>query len=161
MVDVDGPEVLMSNEVMSVAHLVEYQIGGIVSRQLVKKQAGNVTAFAFDTGQELSKHTSPFDALIEVVEGEAEISLSGQVHRVREGEMILLPAYLPHAVKARSRFTSALSRGAGEGAFCNVAIAARAAFATDTWLPKWLISLSFSMARNRGNDSLAPSDSNA
>ena len=98
-------DVLMSNDdqVMAVARLVEYQVGGIVSRQLVKKNAGNVTAFAFDASQELSEHTSPFDALIEVVEGEAEISLSGQPHRVRHGEMILLPANVPHAVKAVSR----------------------------------------------------------
>jgi quercetin dioxygenase-like cupin family protein len=101
----------MSNEdhVMAVARLVDYQVGGIVSRQLVKKNGGNVTAFAFDAGQELSEHTSPFDALIEVVEGEAEISLAGQPHRVRQGEMIALPANVPHAVTAVSRFKMLLT----------------------------------------------------
>ena len=96
-------------QVMSVTALVEYQPGGIVSRQLVKKTAGNVTAFAFDAGQELTEHTSPFDALVEVVDGEAEISLSGQAHRVRCGETILLPANVPHAVKATARFKMLLT----------------------------------------------------
>jgi quercetin dioxygenase-like cupin family protein len=94
---------------MSVTTLVEYQAGGIVSRQLVKKAAGNVTAFAFDAGQELTEHTSPFDALVEVVDGDAEIGLSGRAHRLRAGEMILLPANIPHAVKAVSRFKMILT----------------------------------------------------
>ena len=95
--------------VMSVTTLVEYQAGGIVSRQLVKKAAGNVTAFAFDAGQELTEHTSPFDALVEVVDGHAEIGLAGQAHHLRAGEMILLPANIPHAVKAVSRFKMILT----------------------------------------------------
>jgi quercetin dioxygenase-like cupin family protein len=96
-------------QVMSVTALVDYQAGGIVSRQMVKKAAGNVTAFAFDAGQELTEHTSPFDALVAVVDGDAEISLAGQAHRVRAGEMILLPAHVPHAVKAVSRFKMILT----------------------------------------------------
>jgi quercetin dioxygenase-like cupin family protein len=92
-----------------VARLVEYQAGGIVSRQVLKKAAGNVTAFAFDAGQELAEHTSPFEALIEVVEGDAEISVAGRAHRVAGGEMILLPASVPHAVKAVSRFKMLLT----------------------------------------------------
>lgn len=94
---------------MSVATLVAYQPGGIVSRQIVKKATGNVTAFAFDAGQELTEHTSPFDALVEVVDGEAEIAVSGKVSRVRSGEMLLLPANVPHAVKAVSRFKMVLT----------------------------------------------------
>jgi quercetin dioxygenase-like cupin family protein len=94
---------------MSVTALVAYQTGGIVSRQVIKKATGNVTAFAFDAGQELTEHTSPFDALVEVVDGDAEISLSGEIHRVRSGEMILLPANIPHAVKAVSRFKMLLT----------------------------------------------------
>ena len=94
---------------MAVVRLVEYQTGGIVSRQLVKKAAGNVTAFAFDAGQELTEHTSPFDALIEIVEGEAEISVSGQAHQVTARHMIFLPANVPHAVRAVSRFKMLLT----------------------------------------------------
>ena len=97
------------SQVMSITALVEYQPGGIVSRPLLKKAAGNVTAFAFDAGQELTEHTSPFDALVEVVDGEAEIALAGQVHHVRTGEVILLPANIPHAVKAVARFKMLLT----------------------------------------------------
>jgi quercetin dioxygenase-like cupin family protein len=92
-----------------VAGLVDYQTGGIVSRQVIKKATGNVTAFAFDAGQELTEHTSPFEALVHVVDGEAEISVAGQVRRVRAGEMILLPANVAHAVKAASRFKMMLT----------------------------------------------------
>lgn len=95
--------------VLSLAGLVEYQAGGIVSRQLLKKPSGNVTLFAFDDGQELSEHTSPFDALVHVLEGEADVSLSGQAHRVRGGEMVLLPAHVPHAVKSVTRFKMSLT----------------------------------------------------
>jgi quercetin dioxygenase-like cupin family protein len=98
-----------NSDVMSVTALVDYQPGGIVSRQMVKKATGNITAFAFDAGQELTEHTSPFDALVQVVDGDAEISLSGQAHRVHAGEMILLPANVPHAVKAVSRFKMLLT----------------------------------------------------
>jgi quercetin dioxygenase-like cupin family protein len=101
--------VAIEPEVMSVVRLVEYQAGGIVSRQLVKKAAGNVTAFAFDAGEELSEHTSPFDALVEVVEGQAEVVIAGRSHRLAAQEMILLPANVPHAVKAASRFKMILT----------------------------------------------------
>ena len=97
------------NQVLRVVDLVSYQNGGIVSRQLVKKTAGNVTVFAFDAGQELTEHTSPFEALIEVVDGEATITIAGQPHTVRQGEMIVLPANVPHAVKAEKRFKMLLT----------------------------------------------------
>jgi len=98
-----------SDVVMSVTALVDYQSGGIVSRQILKKSAGNITAFAFDAGQELAEHTSPFEALVEVVEGDAEIAIAGRAHRVHAGEMVRLPAGIPHAVKAVSRFKMLLS----------------------------------------------------
>lgn len=91
-----------------VAELVNYQEGAIVSRELVKKPTGNVTIFAFDEGQGLSEHTAPFDALVEVVEGEAEIQISGHPHALKAGELILMPAGEPHAVKALSRFKMVL-----------------------------------------------------
>jgi quercetin dioxygenase-like cupin family protein len=93
----------------NVAAAIEYQTGGVVSRQLLKKPAGNVTLFAFDEGQELTEHTSPFDALLHVIDGEAEVSIAGVPHRVLAGEMILLPAARPHAVKAPMRFKMVLT----------------------------------------------------
>jgi len=95
--------------VASLAGMVDYQPGGIVSRQLLKKPAGNVTLFAFDQHQELAEHTSPFDALVLVIDGESEISVAGEPHLVRGGETILLPAQVPHAVKAVSRFKMLLT----------------------------------------------------
>jgi len=89
--------------------LVGYQDGAIVSRAIVKKPTGNVTLFALDEGQGLSEHTAPFDALVQIVEGEAEIIISGQPHHVRAGEMILMPAGQPHALKALQRFKMILT----------------------------------------------------
>jgi quercetin dioxygenase-like cupin family protein len=86
------------------ADLVEYQPGAVVSRTLIKKNSGTVTAFAFDAGEGLSEHTSPFDALVLMVDGEAEISISGKAHRIKAAEMLMLPAHQPHAVKALTRF---------------------------------------------------------
>lgn len=93
----------------NVAGLVDYQAGGIASRQVVKKPGGNVTLFAFDAGQELTEHTSPFDALAHVLEGEADIAIAGQAHRVRAGEILLMPANIPHAVTAVARFKMLLT----------------------------------------------------
>lgn len=100
---------LETSQVLRVADLVSYQDGGIVSRQLVKKTTGNITAFAFDAGQELTEHTSPFEALVEAVEGEATIAIAGRPHSVRQGEMIVLPASVPHAVRAETRFKMLLT----------------------------------------------------
>ena len=84
--------------------LVEYQPGSVVSRTLIKKSAGTITAFAFDTGEGLSQHTAPYDALILGVDGTAEISIGKVVHRVSAGQLLKLPAGEPHAVKAITRF---------------------------------------------------------
>ena len=94
--------------VETLAGLVAYQPGSVVSRQLVKQPAGNVTLFAFAEGEGLSEHTAPFDALVFVVEGEAEISLAGTPHRVRAGELLRMPAQQPHAVRAVQRFKMVL-----------------------------------------------------
>jgi quercetin dioxygenase-like cupin family protein len=96
-------------QVAGVSEHVQYQDGAVVSREIVKKPAGNVTLFAFDEGQGLSEHTAPFDALVQVVEGEAEITVSGEPHRVRNGEMILMPAGRPHALRALTRFKMILT----------------------------------------------------
>ena len=84
--------------------LVDYQIGYIVSREIIKKPTGTVTLFAFDRDQGLSEHTAPFDALVCILDGEAEISISGNAHHLREGDMITMPAGQPHALKALARF---------------------------------------------------------
>ena len=91
-------------QVVKLADLVAYQNEAVVSRTLVNTRAGTVTAFAFDEGQGLSEHTAPYDALVIVVEGEVEVKISGLAHTVKEGEMILMPANKPHALKAVTRF---------------------------------------------------------
>lgn len=89
--------------------LVEYQSGAVVSRALVDVNSGTVTAFAFDEGQGLSEHTAPYDALVIVVEGDVEIKISGEAFRLREGEMIIMPANKPHALKAVTKFKMILT----------------------------------------------------
>ena len=92
-----------------VAELADYQADAIVSREIVKKSTGSVTFFAFDEGQGLSEHTAPFDALVQVLEGEAEIMISGHTHHLSGGELILMPASQPHALKALKRFKMILT----------------------------------------------------
>jgi quercetin dioxygenase-like cupin family protein len=84
--------------------LVKYQDGSIVSRTLVDKQAGTVTLFAFAEGQGLSEHTAPFDALVYVVDGEADITISGKPIHLGKGDMTIMPANEPHALKANKKF---------------------------------------------------------
>ena len=91
-------------KVVELAGMVEYQEGSVVSRTLVKRDAGTVTLFAFDAGQSLSEHTAPFDALVHVLEGEAEVILDGAPHRLTRGQAILMPAHVSHAVRASQRF---------------------------------------------------------
>jgi quercetin dioxygenase-like cupin family protein len=91
------------------AQLVEYQPHAIVSREILKQKTGTVSVFAFDAGQGLSEHTAPFDALVQVLDGEAEISIAGKAHRVGAGELILMPASKPHALKAGQRFKMLLT----------------------------------------------------
>jgi len=97
------------SEVLNMADLVEYNEGAVVSRQITKADGGNVTLFAFDREQELSEHTAPFDALVYVLEGETEISISGEQFHLRTGNAIIMPADDPHAVKALTRFKMLLT----------------------------------------------------
>ena len=90
--------------VIALPDIVQYQPGAVVSRTIVKKPSGTVTAFAFDEGEGLSEHTAAFDALVVMIEGEAEISISGSPHHVRGGQLLRLPAGKPHALKALTRF---------------------------------------------------------
>lgn len=91
-------------EVRRFADLVPYQQGSVVSRTVIKKPAGTVTLFAFDAGEGLSEHTAPFEALVCVLDGAAEVRIDGAPYRVAAGETIILPAGRPHAVKALERF---------------------------------------------------------
>ncbi len=84
--------------------LAAYQDGAVVSREIMKKDTGTVTAFAFGQGQGLSEHTAPYDALVAIIDGEAEVTISGQTHLVSKGEMVIMPANEPHSLKAIKRF---------------------------------------------------------
>jgi quercetin dioxygenase-like cupin family protein len=91
-------------EVKPLINLLQYQDSSIVSRVLLKNKGGTVTLFAFDVGEGLSEHTAPFDALVVVTEGVADIEIAGEGFKVRQGETLLLPANRPHAVKAATQF---------------------------------------------------------
>jgi len=93
-----------SAKVISLTDLADYQQNSIVSRTIVDKKTGTITFFAFDEGQALSEHTAPFDALVYLLDGEAEIIISGKPFRLKQGEMIIMPANEPHALKAAKKF---------------------------------------------------------
>ena len=84
--------------------LIDYQEGSVVSRTIIDKATGTCTLFAFDGGQGLSEHTAPFDALVYILDGEAEVTISGKVNRLTKGNMIIMPANEPHALLAIKRF---------------------------------------------------------
>lgn len=94
---------------VDLAALVGYQTGSVVSRTLVKGSAGTVTLFAFDEGEGLSEHTAPYDALVHLLDGVAEVTVGGVPHSVSQGQLLLLPANVPHALKATQRFKMLLT----------------------------------------------------
>ena len=100
--DKGGADIL--GQVIELAKLVDYQDGTIVSKTIINKEAGTVTLFAFDEGQGLSEHTAPFDALVYILDGEAEVFISGKPFHPKNGDMIIMPANKPHALKAMKRF---------------------------------------------------------
>ena len=95
--------------VFNIAEQIDYSTGGIVSKQILKNRAGNVTLFSFDKGQGLSEHTAPFDALVQVLDGEAEIRINGEPHMVKAGEIIIMPANITHALQAVESFKMLLT----------------------------------------------------
>jgi quercetin dioxygenase-like cupin family protein len=97
------------SEVLQITELVSYQDGSVVSRQITKAEAGNVTLFAFDQDQELSEHTAPFDAFVHILDGEAEVRISGKAFRMETGDAIIMPANEPHALRALSPFKMLLT----------------------------------------------------
>ncbi|TGU74221.1 cupin domain-containing protein [Geomonas terrae] len=91
-------------EALNLANLAGYQDGAVVSRTVIDKPVGTITAFAFDAGEGLSEHTAPYDAFVQVIDGEAEINIDGKAHNVTAGEIIIMPANIPHSLRAVKRF---------------------------------------------------------
>ena len=91
-------------QALRLAGLIDYQESSVVSREIISKKTGTVTLFAFDKDQGLSEHTAPFDALVYCLDGEAEVTISGNPMPLKEGEMVIMPAHKPHALKAIQRF---------------------------------------------------------
>jgi quercetin dioxygenase-like cupin family protein len=108
------PRETARSEVLDLAALVDYQDGAVVSRTVIERKTGTVTLFAFDEGQALSEHTAPFDALVHVLEGNAEVSISGNAMNLGPGRIVVMPAREPHAVRALSRFKMLLTMIRGE-----------------------------------------------
>jgi quercetin dioxygenase-like cupin family protein len=102
-------ETTANAEVRPLVELLQYQGSSIVSRVLLKNKGGTVTLFAFDQGEGLSEHTAPFEALVVVLDGEAEVTIDGTAYPVRSGETITLPANIPHALRAATRFKMLLT----------------------------------------------------
>ena len=103
------PSEMPAAALISPLGLAGYQEGAVVSRTLLKRAGGTITLFAFDEGQALSEHTAPFDAVVQVLEGEAEITIAGTPLKVSPGAFVLMPANQPHAVNARTRFKMLLT----------------------------------------------------
>ena len=94
---------------LKVEDLIEYQEGAVVSREIIRKDTGTVTIFAFDKGEGLSEHTAPFDAMVQVIDGKAEITISGNKNVMEKGDMIIMPANEPHALRAMEKFKMVLT----------------------------------------------------
>ncbi len=107
--DKEGKFKIPAAQVLALAEMVEYGEGAVVSRTLSESDACTITLFAFDAGQGLSEHSTPFDALVEVIEGEGEFTIAGKAHQVAAGQILLMPANLPHAVRANQRFKMLLT----------------------------------------------------
>jgi len=99
----------LAAKAVKLADLVDYQDGSVVSREIISKKTGTVTLFAFDKAQGLSEHTAPYDALVYLLDGEADITISGKTLRLKAGEMVIMPANQPHALKAAARFKMLLT----------------------------------------------------
>jgi len=91
-------------DIEKLTEMVGYQDGSVVSRTLIKKDVGTVTLFSFDKGQGLSEHSAPYDAMVTILDGSAEINIGGELHKVSAGEMVIMPADIPHALKADEAF---------------------------------------------------------
>ena len=98
-----------SNMVMDLKSMLDYQEESIVSRVILKEKKGNITLFAFDKGQELSEHTAPLDAVVQVLDGKVQVSIDGKPNNLSAGQMIIMPANIPHAIYAEEKFQMILT----------------------------------------------------
>lgn len=99
----------VESNVSSLDNLIEYQEGSVVSRSIIDKKSGTITLFAFDENQGLSEHTAPYDAVVYVIDGQVEVTLSGKLFTLKKGEIIIMPANKPHALKAKTKFKMLLT----------------------------------------------------
>jgi len=97
------------SEVFNPCNLTDYSVGGVVSQQIIKNDAGNVTLFSFDEGQGLSEHSAPFDAIVHILEGEVRVTLGGKPFDLKAGEMIIMPANVQHDLLATKQFKMLLT----------------------------------------------------
>ncbi len=102
-------ELFSKGKVLNLEEMVEYSSGGVISKQVLKNQSGNITLFSFDKGQGLTEHTAPFDAVVQVLDGEAQITIGGNPNLVKKGESIIMPANVSHALQAVERFKMLLT----------------------------------------------------
>lgn len=102
-------ELFGKGKVLNLEEMVEYSSGGVISKQVLKNQSGNITLFSFDKGQGLTEHTAPFDAIVQVLDGEAQITIGGNPKLVRKGESIIMPANVSHALQAVEQFKMLLT----------------------------------------------------
>lgn len=102
-------EIFEKGKTLNFDKLIDYSSGGVVSKQVLKNEVGNITLFSFDQGQGLSEHTAPFDAVVQVLDGEVEIKIGGIPHLLKKGESIIMPANISHALYAKERFKMLLT----------------------------------------------------
>lgn len=102
-------ELFEKGKVLKLSALINYSEGGVISKQVLKNEAGNITLFSFDKEQGLSEHTAPFDAMVQILEGKAEIKINGNPAVLEEGESIIMPADIPHALFAAEKFKMLLT----------------------------------------------------
>jgi quercetin dioxygenase-like cupin family protein len=102
-------ELFSKGKVLNLEEMVEYSSGGVISKQILKNQSGNITLFSFDKGQGLTEHTAPFDAVVQVLDGIAQITIAGNPNLVKKGESIIMPANVSHALQAVERFKMLLT----------------------------------------------------
>ncbi|MDO9044738.1 MAG: cupin domain-containing protein [Methanobacteriaceae archaeon] len=99
----------LKSRALAIDDLIDYQTGSVVSREIVRKETGTVTIFAFDKGEGLSEHSAPFDAMVHIVDGTARITLGGEENTVEKGEIIIMPANVPHALHAVEKYKMILT----------------------------------------------------
>jgi len=102
-------DIFQKGTVLDLKSLVDYSDGGVISKQVLKNDAGNITLFSFDQGQGLSEHTAPFDAVVQILDGEVEIRIGGSPLLLTAGETVIMPANVPHALHATKKFKMLLT----------------------------------------------------